>query len=78
MNYDFKVTISRIINKDRIGSVLVFDGTQDLDEIFTPKITAMILKNWAKTLEERQSVIPCPKEIFRNREEFDKILVDVE
>ena len=66
MNYDFEVTIKRMINKTPHGTKFVFDGKEDLEEIFTPKIVALILKNWSKTLEERHSIIPCTKEKYRS------------
>ena len=37
-----------------MGTKLVFNGTDDLEEIFTPKVTAMLLKEYARTLEEKK------------------------
>nr|NIO44054.1 hypothetical protein [Candidatus Aenigmarchaeota archaeon] len=69
-NYDFEITIKRMLGKSALGTRLVFNGTQDLEEIFTPKVTAMILKEWARKLEERQTIIQCPYEKARANNEF--------
>ena len=71
MNYDFEVIIKRRINKTPHGAKFVFDGTEDLEEIFTPKIVSLILKNWAQTLEERNSIIPCSKAKYRSKIEYE-------
>jgi len=67
MNYDFEVTIKRIVNKTPHGIKLVFDGSEDLEEIFTPKIVSMLLKSWATMLEEKQGIIVCPLEQYRRK-----------
>ena len=66
MNYDFKVTIERVLNNAPHGFQMVFKGTEDLEEVFTPKIVSMLLKSWASHLEENQAIIPCPLEKYRS------------
>ena len=73
MNYDFEVTITRILDKTPHGTKLILDETVDLEEIFQPKIVSMLLKSWAKSLEERQAIIQCPLEKARIANEFGSI-----
>ena len=70
MKYDFKITIQRIIGKTMHGTSMVFDADADLDEIFQPKVVSMILKDWAKHLEETQAIIPCAFEEARARDKM--------
>lgn len=69
-SYDFEVTIKRIINKTPMGTKLVFNKKDDLETIFQPNIVAMILKEWARTLEEKQAIIPCPQEEYRRKNDI--------
>ncbi len=71
-NYDFEVTIKRMLDKTSVGTRMVFNGTEDLDEIFTPKIVSMILKDWAKSLEERQAIIPCGHEEYMRKTYYER------
>ncbi len=70
MKYDFTITIERIVDKTPLGTKIAFKYDTDLEQIFTPYATAMILKEWAKTLEERMAIKACPQEEYRSKEEY--------
>ena len=51
MNFVFQVTIKRVTNDERLGMRLLLDGSEDLEDVFQPKMVSRILKEYAKSLE---------------------------